>query len=209
MKMQNLCFLLMTSCLLSACLSGGGYMVANRTSNTTTTLADYNDLTLPKNNSEWEEATRMGLKELVGEYEVVNARGNIVYSIDKVSFHVTDNKAYVLTYMNKKTVPSYKVEFSQCSSLPEDFDQSNQFDVRYIGKPNISCYSSNGEHSRMTLGKTTPKTVARLQREGLVTSLIAAAFSPEYIPVTDPYVMKLSIWGDAGSNPILGLRKIK
>ena len=198
----------MTSCLLSACLSGGGYMVANRTRNTTTTLADYNDLTLSKNNSEW-EATQMGLKELVGEYEVVNARGNIVYSIDKVSFHVTDNKAYVLTYMNKKTVPSYKVEFSQCSSLPEDFNQSNQFDVRYIGKPNISCYSSNGEHSHMTLGKTTPKTVARLQREGFVTSLIAAAFSPEYIPVTDPYVMKLSIWGDAGSNPILGLRKIK
>ena len=193
MNTKNLSFLLVSCSFLSACLGGSGYMIGNWTSNKTVTLEDYENLTLPRDSSELGQLTRQNLKELVGEYEVVYSKGNMVYSIDRVSFHVTDNKAYVLTYMNKRTIPSYKVEFSSCSSTPEDAE----------------CYSMNREFSRMQLGRTTPQTVAKFQREGMFTALIAEAFGDKYIPVTAPYVMKITIWGDAGSAPILGLRKIQ
>ena len=210
MNIKNLSFLLVSCSFLSACLGGSGYMIGNWTSNKTVTLEDYENLTLPRDSSELGQLTRQNLKELVGEYEVVYSKGNMVYSIDRVSFHVTDNKAYGLTYMNKRTIPSYKVEFSSCSATPEDADQSESLDIRYIGQPNIKCYSMNREFSRMQLGRTTPQTVAKFQREGMFTALIAETFGDDkYIPVTAPYVMKITIWGDAGSAPILGLRKIQ
>lgn len=201
MNKLSLFTLLAGSTLLSACLSGGGYMVANRTNTHTVTLEDYRKLISP------DPQTKQYLQQLVGEYEVVDSWGNITYGIKKVSFHVNENKVYVLTYMNKRPNPSYKVEFSFCLSIPE----KNGFDLRHVNPPSIYCSSGNRERSSVSFAKTGPDTTARLTNEEQFTSTLSflLRIPDRYIPVKTPYVMKLQIWGDAHSEPVLGLRKIK
>lgn len=202
MNKFSLITLLVSSTLLSACLSGGGYMVANRTSSRTATLEDYRNLIPPG------PQTKQYLQQLVGEYEVVDSWGNITYGIKKVSFHVNENKVYVLTYMDKRPNPSYKVEFSFCHSTSEKGDF---FDLRHVNPPSIYCSSSNREWSAVNLAKTGPDTAAKLTNEEQFTSTLSflLRIPDRYIPVKAPYVMKLRIWGDAHSEPVLGLRKIK
>ena len=197
MKKMMVNLAIIISCMnLSSCITSGGYMLSNRTSSRTVTLEDYYNLQL----SEDEKNT---LEQLVGEYEVVNAWGNITYAIHKVSFQVTENKVYVLTYMKGRSQPSYKVEFSKCAFGADN--ENIKYHIRHIGEPSVYCHNESKESSMVVIGKTTPQTNAKLTREELFTSVI---LRDKFIPVNDPYVMKVRIWFDGGA-PILGLRKIQ